>query len=439
MDKKIFNLISKENQRQKEELELIPSENYTSKEVRQALSSRLVNKYSEGYAKKRYYAGNKYVDEIELLAIDRAKKLFKVPFANVQPYSGSIANLAVYFALCKPNEVIMGQSLNSGGHLTHGHNVSITGKYFKAIQYNILPQLKNKDLFDYGEILKLAKKHKPKIIWVGATAYPLKFNYQKFSEIAKEVNAYLVANISHIAGLIVAGYHPSPVNYVHIITTTTHKTLRGPRGAIIMVTKRGLEKDPELPFKINKAVFPGIQGGPHDNQTAAIAVCLDEASKPSFKKYAFQIIKNSRVLAYEFKKGGLKLIGNGTQNHLILIDLTPTLGKGTGIFVEKALEFININVNKNTIVNDQSSPFYPSGIRLGTPAVTTRGMREKQMAEIANYILQVVEILKTYNLPTDKEKIKEYLPTFEKQLSKNKQLKELKIKVKKLAFRYPIP
>ena len=439
MDKKIFNLISKENQRQKQELELIPSENYTSRDVRQALSSRLVNKYSEGYAKKRYYAGNKYVDEIELLAIDRAKKLFKVPFANVQPYSGSSANLAVYFALCKPNEVIMGQSLNSGGHLTHGHSVSITGKYFKAIQYNILPQLKNRDLFDYQEILKLAKKHKPKIIWVGATAYPLKFNYRKFSEIAKEVDAYLVADISHIAGLIVTGFHPSPINYAHIITTTTHKTLRGPRGAIIMVTKKGLEKDPELPLKINKAVFPGIQGGPHDNQTAAIAVCLYEASKPSFKKYASQIIKNSYVLASELKSGGLNLIGNGTQNHLILIDLTQTLGKGTGIFLEKALEFINLNVNKNTIPNDRSSPFYPSGIRLGTPAITTRGMKEKQMTEIANYILQVIKILKNLNLPTTKEKIKEYLPIFEKQLLKNKELKELKNKVKKLAFKYPIP
>lgn len=439
MDKKIFNLISKENQRQKQELELIPSENYTSRDVRQALSSRLVNKYSEGYAKKRYYAGNKYVDEIELLAIDRAKKLFKVPFVNVQPYSGSPANLAVYFALCKPNEVIMGQSLNSGGHLTHGHNVSITGKYFKAIQYNILPQLKNRDLFDYQEILKLAKKHKPKIIWVGATAYPLKFNYRKFSEIAKEVDAYLVADISHVAGLIVTGFHPSPINYAHIITTTTHKTLRGPRGAIIMVTKKGLEKDSELPLKINKAVFPGIQGGPHNNQTAAIAVCLYEASKPSFKKYASQIIKNSYVLASELKSGGLNLIGNGTQNHLILIDLTQTLGKGTGIFLEKALEFINLNVNKNTIPNDQSSPFYPSGIRLGTPAITTRGMKEKQMIEIANYILQVIKILKDLNLPTAKEKIKEYLPIFEKQLLKNKELKELKNKVKKLAFKYPIP
>ena len=439
MDKKIFNLISKENQRQKQELELIPSENYSSKEVRQALSSRLVNKYSEGYAKKRYYAGNKYIDEIELLAIDRAKKLFKVPFANVQSYSGSPANLAVYFALCKPNDVIMGQSLNSGGHLTHGYNVSITGKYFKAIQYNVLPYLKNGDLFDYQEILKLAKKHKPKIIWVGATAYPLKFNYRKFSEIAKEVDAYLVADISHIAGLIVTGFHPSPINYVHIITTTTHKTLRGPRGAIIMVTKKGLERDPELPLKINKAVFPGIQGGPHDNQTAAIAACLYEASSPSFKKYASQIIKNSFVLASELKNRGLNLVGNGTQNHLILIDLTQTLGKGTGIFLEKALEFINLNVNKNTIPNDQSSPFYPSGIRLGTPAITTRGMREKQMKEIANYILQVVEILKNLNLPTDKEKIKEYLPIFKKQLLKNKELKELKIKVKRLAFKYPIP
>ena len=440
-DKKIEKLIKLEEKRQKEGIELIPSENYASSEVRKVLSSYFVNKYSEGYPKKRYYGGNEYVDEVEILAIERAKKLFSVPFVNVQPYSGSPANLAVYLATCQPGDVVMGQALTAGGHLTHGHNVSATGIFFKTIQYGLKKEgvYEKKDLFDYEEIRKLAKQHKPKLIWVGATAYPLKFNYKKFAEIADEVGAYLAADIAHVAGLIAGGVHPSPVPYVHIITTTTHKTLRGPRGAMIMVTDKGLKKDPDLPDKINKAVFPGLQGGPHDNQTAAIAIALYEALQPSFKKYAAQIVKNSQVLAQVLKDGGLYLIGGGSENHLILVDLTPTLGKGMGVFAQKALDKIGLTLNKNTVPNETSSPFYPSGIRLGTPAATTREMKEKEMKFIGQKILQVVEILKKYHLPEKKEERGKYIANFEKEIEKNPLIKKLRAEVKKLALKFPIP
>lgn len=449
-DKKVEKLIKLEEKRQKEGIELIPSENYASTEVRKVLSSYFVNKYSEGYPKKRYYGGNENVDELEILAIERAKKLFGVPFVNVQPYSGSPANLAVYIATCKPGDVVMGQALTAGGHLTHGHKVSATGIFFKTIQYGLKKTniYEKEDLFDYEEIKKLAKEHKPKLIWVGATAYPLKFNYKKFAEIADEIDAYLAADISHISGLIAGGVHPSPVPYVHIITTTTHKTLRGPRGAIIMVTEKGLKKDPELPEKINKAVFPGLQGGPHDNQTGAIAVALYEALKPSFKKYASQIIKNSKTLAEELKKGGLKLIGGGSENHLILADLTDLFGPGCGIFAQKALDLAGITLNKNTIPNEPASPFYPSGIRLGTPASTTRGMKEKEMKFIGKKIIEVLKIIKDYfkkqgenflfwNLP--KEKRAEFIKKFDNEMKKNRKLKKIKSEVKKLARKFPIP
>jgi len=440
-DKKIEKLIKLEEKRQKEGIELIPSENYASSEVRKVLSSYFVNKYSEGYPKKRYYGGNEYVDKVEVLAIERAKKLFGVPFANVQPYSGSPANLAVYLATCQPGDTVMGQALTAGGHLTHGHNVSATGIFFKTVQYGLKKEdvYEKKDLFDYEEIRKLARQYKPKLIWVGATAYPLKFNYKKFAEIADEVGAYLAADIAHVAGLIAGGAHPSPVPYVHIVTTTTHKTLRGPRGAMIMVTDKGLKKDPDLPNKINKAVFPGLQGGPHDNQTAAIAVALYEALQTSFKKYAAQIVKNSQVLAQVLKEGGLYLIGGGSENHLILVDLTPTLGKGMGVFAQKALDKIGLTLNKNTVPNETSSPFYPSGIRLGTPAATTRGMKEKEMKFIGQKILQVVEILKKYHLPETKEERGKYIANFEKEIEKNPLIKKLRAEVKKIALKFPIP
>lgn len=450
-DKKIYKLIKLEEKRQKEGIELIPSENYASSQVRKVLSSYFVNKYSEGYPKKRYYGGNEYVDEVEILCQERAKKLFGVPFVNVQPYSGSPANLAVYLAVCQPGDIVMGQALAAGGHLTHGHGVSATGIYYKSIQYSLKSQVGNSksetnskskiqnDLFDYDEIRKLAREYKPKLIWVGATAYPLRFHYERFAEIADEIGAYLAADIAHVAGLIVGGVHPTPVPYVHIVTTTTHKTLRGPRGAMIMVTEKGLKKDSQLPEKINKAVFPGLQGGPHDNQTAAIATALYEAMQPSFKKYAVQVVKNAKALARVLTKGGLKLVGGGTENHLILVDLTPTLGPGAGIFVQKGLDLVGLTLNKNTVPGEPSSPFYPSGIRLGTPAATTRGMKEKEMEYIGRKILQVIDLLKGYHLPEVKEKRAEYIKKFEKEIKGNKEIKKLRSEIKKFALRFPIP
>ena len=290
-DPAVYKFIKAEEKRQEEVLEMIPSENYASKEVMEVLGTVLTNKYSEGYPRKRYYQGNKIVDEIEIIAEERAQKLFGVPYVNVQPYSGSPANSAVFLALLEPlKDKIMGLSLAFGGHLTHGSPVSFSGKYFKTVSYSL-----GKDgLLDYGQIEKLALKEKPKIIICGFTAYPRVIDFKKFGEIADKVGAYLLADISHITGLVVAGVHPSPVPYVHIVMTTTHKTLRGPRGAMLMVTNKGIKKDPELPSKIDKAVFPGLQGGPHDNQTAAIAVSLREASRPAFKEYGKQIVKNSK-------------------------------------------------------------------------------------------------------------------------------------------------
>jgi glycine hydroxymethyltransferase len=442
-DAKISVLVKKEERRQKEGIELIPSENYASANVRKVLSSYFVNKYSEGYPGRRYYGGNENVDEVERLAQERAKKIFNVPFANVQPYSGSPANLAVYLATCRPGDYIMGQALTAGGHLTHGAAVSATGIFFKSIQYYLkdtdVYDPETKDLFDYDEIRKLVLKHRPRLIWVGATAYPLTINFDKFTNIADEVGAYLAADISHIAGLVVGGVHSSPVPHVHIVTTTTHKTLRGPRGAIIMVTAKGLKKDPELPKKIDKAVFPGLQGGPHDNQTGAIAVALYEAMQPSFKKYAAQVIKNAKTLAQTLTDGGLSLVGGRSDNHLILADLTPTLGAGSGVFAQKALDAVGLTLNKNTVPTETSSPFYPSGIRLGTPASTTRGMKEKEMKFIGSTILKVIELIKKYRLPVKKEERKDYVARFSKEIKNNKTVIKLKQDVKKFALRFPIP
>ncbi|MBZ9577478.1 serine hydroxymethyltransferase [Patescibacteria group bacterium] len=385
IDPKIAELIEKEKERQKTTLEMIPSENHTSPAVREALGSVLTDKYAEGYPKKRYYAGLEFYDKIEALCQERAKKIFKVAHVNVQPYSGSPANQAVYFALLEPRDTVMGMSLPHGGHLTHGWKVSFSGKYFKSVQYGVD---KKTNLLNYQEIGKLAKKAKPKLIWVGATAYPRIFDWKKLGMIADSVRAYLVADIAHIAGLIVAGVHPSPVPYVHIVTTTTHKTLRGPRGGMIMVTRKGLKKNPELTQKIDKSVFPGLQGGPHENNIAAIAVCLKEASKPGFKRYGKQIVKNCKILASELLKYGFDLVTAGTDNHLILIDLRNK--KISGKEAQNRLEKAGITVNKNTIPFDPNPPFNPSGIRLGTPAITTRGMKEKEMRKITFWINEVI-------------------------------------------------
>jgi len=442
-DKKIYNLVKKEEKRQKEGIELIPSENYASTHVRTVLSSYFVNKYSEGYPKKRYYGGNENVDLVEEIAQERARKLFKVPFANVQPYSGSPANLAVYLATCRPGDVVSGQALVAGGHLTHGHMVSATGIFYKTVQYGLVKDHlydgKREDLFDYDQIRKIVKTHRPKLIWVGATAYPLVIHFEKFAEIADEVNAYLAADISHIAGLVVGGAHPSPVPYAHIVTTTTHKTLRGPRGAMIMVTEKGLKKDQELPDKINKAVFPGLQGGPHDNQTAAIAIALYEAAKPQFKTYARQVVKNTKILAQVLVDGGLQVVGGKSENHLILVSLASVLGPGGGIFAQKALDWAGLTLNKNTVPDEPSTPFYPSGIRLGTPASTTRGMKEKEMKFIGAKMLEVIDLIKKYRLPEDKKARMAYIAKFEKEMKGNKDIKRIKEEVKKVALKFPIP
>ncbi len=384
-DKQIADLIEKEIKRQETSLEMIPSENHTSSAVREALGSLLTDKYAEGYPGKRYYAGLEYYDQIEDICRQRAKKLFKVSHVNVQPYSGSPANQAVYFAVCEPGDTVMGMSLPHGGHLTHGWKVNFSAKYYKSVQYGVD---KETNLLDYDAIEKQVQEVKPKLIWVGATAYPRIFDWERLGKIADSVGAYLAADIAHIAGLVVSGAHPSPVPYVHIVTTTTHKTLRGPRGGMIMVTKKGLDKDSDLAKKIDKAVFPGLQGGPHENNIAAIAVCLKEASKPAFKKYGKQIVKNSKVLAFELLKYDFDLVTGGTDNHLLLIDLRNKgiLGKEAQNWLEKA----GITINKNTIPFDPNPPFKPSGIRLGTPAITTRGMKGKEMKKIAFWISEVI-------------------------------------------------
>lgn len=433
-DPTIYQLIKDEEKRQREVLEMIPSENYTSSEVLEALGTVLNNKYSEGYPKKRYYQGNKIIDKVEILAEERAKKLFNVPYVNVQALSGSVMNLAVYFALLEPLKgKIMGLSLSFGGHLTHGQPQSASGKFFKGVLYTLGKDSK----LDFKAIEKQALKEKPDIIVCGFTAYSSTIDFKRFGEIADKVGAYLLADISHIAGLVAAGVHPSPVAYAHIVTTTTHKTLRGPRGALIMVTDKGIKKDPELPQKIDTAIIPGLQGGPHDNQTAAIAVSLLEASKPAFKTYSKQIIANSKVLAKELLKYGFDLVGGGSENHLILIDLRNK--KVNGAIAAYVLEIAGIVINKNGVPFDTNPPFYPSGIRLGTPAITTRGLKEKEMVKIAKWINSAIKEVSSYQLPTEKEARKEYFKKFKKEVVKNKKLLQIAKEVKTLTVKFPLP
>lgn len=434
IDKDIAKLISQEATRQQEVLEMIPSENYASSAVREALGSVLTNKYSEGYPHKRYYQGNRYIDEIEDIAIDRAKKLFGVPHANVQPYSGSPANSAVYMALLKPGDTIMGLKLSGGGHLTHGHpDVTFSGAYYRSIQYDV----ENDGTIDIEYVEGLALEAKPKIIVVGTTAYPRIFNWDAWRQIAKSVGAYLLADISHIAGLVVGGVHPSPVPYVDVVMCTTHKTLRGPRGAILMVTDHGLKKDPEMGAKIDKAVFPGLQGGPHDNVTAAIAVCLKEANSLEFNAYAKQIVVNAKVLAQTLIDEGLTLTTGGTDNHLIVVDLRP---QGViGNIVAEALEVANIVVNRNSVPHDPNPPFYPSGIRLGTPAITTRGMKEGEMKEIGGWIADVVREVSHYRLPSVKEERGVYLKKVKTELLRNKKLLRIGKSVRTLCNQFVTP
>ena len=378
IDPEIYRLMKQEEAYQIESVRLIPSENYVSKAVLEATGSVLANKYSEGYPGRRYYEGQRYIDRIETLVIDRAKSLFGAEHANVQPYSGSPANLAVYFALLKPGDGLMGLALPHGGHLTHGWAVSISGNFWRPIHYTVD---RESHRINYEAVRQLARAERPKIIVTGATAYPRQFDFKIFSEIAREVGAYLLADISHIAGLVVAGVHPDPVPYADVVMTTTHKTLRGPRGAMILCRK-------ELAAQIDKAVFPGLQGGPHNHTTAAIGVALKEASTPEFKDYGRQIIRNAKALAEELLARGFQLVSGGTDNHLIVVDLTSkrVIGKKAA----QALDRAGIVCNYNTVPFDPRKPLSPSGIRLGTPAVTSRGMREREMRQIGTWLDSVV-------------------------------------------------
>ena len=432
-DNVVNEIIKKELKRQRQSLELIPSENFASLDVMRASGSILTNKYSEGYAKRRYYGGNEFIDEIETLAIERAKKLFNVPYVNVQPYSGSPANLAVYLATLNPGDKFMGLNLMDGGHLTHGWKISATAQFYESIPYHV----KDSGEIDLDEVRELAIKHRPRLIWCGVTAYVKEFPFKEFSKIADEVDAYLVADIAHIAGLIAGEAHPSPVPYVHIITTTTHKTLRGPRSGMIMITEKGLKKDPELGKKIDRAVFPGLQGGPHNHTTAALAVALGEALKPEFKEYAKQIVKNAKALAESLIENNINLVGNGTENHTILIDLR-NFGIGKGIFVQEALDLANITTNKNTIPKEPSSPFYPSGIRLGTPAITTRGMKEKEMDIIGKLISRVIFSVKDFELGNNKEERKKNIAKFREEVKNIKEITNVRKEVINLTEKFPL-
>lgn len=433
-DPEVYKLVKREDKRQKEVLEMIPSENYASAAVLETLGTTLNNKYSEGYPKKRYYQGNAVADDVELLAQERVKKLFKVPYVNVQPLSGSVMNLAVYVALLEPIKgKIMGLSLAFGGHLTHGQPQSASGRFFKSVLY----ELGKDGRLDFAAIEKQAMAEKPDIIVCGFTAYPRIIDFKKFGDIADKAGAYLMADVSHIAGLIAAGVHPSPVSDAHIVTTTTHKTLRGPRGALIMVTDKGLKKDPELGKKIDTAIIPGLQGGPHDNQTAAIAVAIKEASSPAFKRYGAQIVKNSKALASELSKYGFDLVSGGSDNHLILIDLRNK--KISGNVAAQALEQAGIVVNKNGVPFDTNPPFYPSGIRLGTPAVTTRGLDEDDMKKVAKWMNQALLEVSGWQSPKDKEERSEWWKVKKQEILKNKNLLKIGLEVKKFASRFPMP
>lgn len=416
-DKQIEELINAEVLRQSEGLEMIPSENHTSGDVLKALGTRLTDKYSEGYPGQRYYGGCEVVDVVENLARDRAKELFGCTHANVQPHSGSPANLAVYYALLDPGDTLMGLSLVHGGHMTHGLKLNFSSTFYNSVQYHV-----GKDGYiDIDEMYKLAKEHKPKLIIGGGSAYARVYEWAKYKEVADSVGAYLLADMSHVAGLVAGGVYPSPVGIADVITTTTHKTLRGPRGALILAN--GLPSNPlkkpertreNIPSLIDRAVIPGLQGGPHNHQTAGIAVALKEALSPDFKTYAKQVMTNAKILGEELLSFGYNLVTGGTDSHLLLIDLTNKSVSGKE--AEKALGIAGITVNKNTVPFDPRSPFDPSGIRLGTPALTTRGMKQNEMKQIAKWIDLAI-----------------------KSKDDKKLLDKLRLEIKEFAKRFPLP
>ena len=379
-DLEVYNAIVEEEKRQEEGIELIASENFVSKAVMEAAGSVFTNKYAEGYPERRYYGGCVNADTVEQLAIDRLKKIFGAKFANVQPHSGSQANMGVYVSLLEAGDKILGMGLSSGGHLTHGYKVNFSGKNYIGIEYGLNPET---ELLDYDEVRRLAVQEKPKIIVAGASAYSRIIDFKKFREIADEVGAYLMVDMAHIAGLVAAGEHPNPMEYADIVTSTTHKTMRGPRGGIILTNNEEIAK------KIDKAIFPGIQGGPLMHIIAAKAVAFKEALSPEFKEYQKQVVKNAKAMADALVKGGLRIVSGGTDNHLMLVDLRP---KGvTGKLAEESLEKAGITCNKNAIPNDPEKPFITSGVRLGTPAITARGMKEDESVKIAEMIIKVLE------------------------------------------------
>ena len=379
-DPEIADVIKAEMERQNSHIELIASENWVSKAVMAAMGSPLTNKYAEGYPGKRYYGGCQCVDMAEDLARERAKELFGCEYVNVQPHSGAQANMAVFFAMLEPGDTFMGMNLDHGGHLTHGSPVNMSGKYFNVVPYGV----NDEGVIDYDNVLKIAKECRPKLIVAGASAYARTIDFKRFREIADEVGAYLMVDMAHIAGLVAAGLHPSPIPYAHVTTTTTHKTLRGPRGGMILSSNEMNEK-----FNFNKAVFPGIQGGPLMHVIAAKAVCFKEALQPEFKEYQAQVVKNAKALCEGLKKRGIRIVSGDTDNHLMLVDLTEKNVSGKEL--EKRLDDAHITCNKNTIPNDPRSPFVTSGVRLGTPAVTTRGMKEDDMDKIAEIIEMVID------------------------------------------------
>lgn len=381
-DKEIFDAIEAEWDRQQNQIELIASENIVSKAVLEAQGSILTNKYAEGYPAKRYYRGCEFVDVVENLAIERAKKLFNAKFVNVQPHSGSQANTGVYVALLKPCDVIMGMSLDAGGHLTHGAKVSFSGKWLNSIQYGVC---KDTGLIDYDEVERLAIENKPKLIIAGGSAYPRQIDFKRFREIADKVGAYLMVDMAHFAGLVAGGVHPNPLEYADVVTTTTHKTLRGPRGGMILTNNEEIAK------KINSAIFPGTQGGPLEHVIAAKAVCFAEDLTPQFKEYAAQVVKNAKAMGERLKKRGLDLVSDGTDTHLLLVDLRP---KGlTGDVVSEAMERAHMTCNKNAIPFDPQPPRVTSGVRVGTPAGTTRGFKEKEFEQVADWMGDVIDAL----------------------------------------------
>ena len=396
IDPKIWSLIQKEIDRQEYQLEMIASENLADMAIMEAEGSCLMNKYAEGYPFSRYYGGCENVDEVEKLAIERVKLLFGAEHANVQPHSGTQANMAVYFAFLNPGDTILSMNLAHGGHLSHGAKVNFSGKFYKIVHYGVS---KDTEMIDYEEVKKLALQYKPKLIVAGASAYPRIIDFEIFSKIAQEVGAYLMVDMAHIAGLIAAGIHPSPVPYADFVTSTTHKTLRGPRGGFILCKEKYAKM-------IDKTIFPGIQGGPHMNIIAAKAVCFKEALQPEFKSYQKQVVKNAQIIAEVFKMEGFRVISGGTDTHLVLIDVSV---KGlTGAEAEKLLEEAGITVNKNAIPFDTRPPKITSGIRIGTPAITTRGLKEKEVEEVAHYMCEVLKDPKNEKIRKDiREKIKE--------------------------------